>query len=66
MDYIETLPVSLIIKIRGHDKYVLRGQQILRTEISTGPWRIFERADTRPYTILYGATENFTVHVLEA
>ena len=33
-------------------------------EISTGPWKIFDQADTGPYTILYGkingATVNFT------
>ena len=64
MDYIETLPVFLIIEIRGHDKYTLRGQRLFRIEISTGLWRIFEQADTVPYTILYGkiigVTVNFT------
>ena len=62
MDYIETLPVFLIIKIRDHDKYILRGQRLFRAEISTGPWRIFEQADTGPYTILYGKINGTTVN----
>ena len=53
MDYIETLPVFLTIQIRGHGKFVLRGQQLSWMEISTGPWRIFDQADTEPYTMLY-------------
>ena len=64
MDYIENLPVFLIIKIRGHDKYILRGQELFWMEISTEPWRNFDQADTKPYTILYGkingAKANFT------
>ena len=64
MDYIETIPVFLIGKMRGHSKFILRGQQLFWMEISTGPWRIFEQADTGPYTILYGkingAMANFT------
>ena len=64
MDYIETLPLFLILKIRGQRKFILRDQQLFWMEISTGPWRIFDQADTGPYTILYGkingATVNFT------
>ena len=32
-DYIETLPVFLIIKIWGHDKFILQGQQLFWMEI---------------------------------
>ena len=63
-DYIDILPVFFIVKIWGHNKFILRGQQLFWMEISTGPWRIFDQADTGPYTILYrkinGAMVNFT------
>ena len=64
MDYIETLPVFLIVKKRGHSKSILRGQQLFWMEISTELCRIFDQADTGPHIILYGeingATVNFT------
>ena len=54
MDYIETLPVFLIVKIRGHSKFIIRGQQLIWMEISTGPCIIFDQAGTGSYTFVYG------------
>ena len=62
IDYIQTLRVLLIIKIRGHDKFILRGQQLFRMKVSTGPWRIFEQAVTGRCTTLYGKINGATVN----
>ena len=58
MDYIETLPVFLIVNsCYGANNY-------FAWRFQRGPWRILDKADTGPYTILYrkinGATVIFT------
>ena len=60
MDYIKTLPVFLLVEIRSHGKYLLKDQKVFWMEISTGPWRIFDHANTGPYTILYGKIKGVT------
>ena len=64
-DYIETLPVFLKIELWGQGKFILLCQQRFWMEISTGPLRYFDHANTGPYTILYGkinrAKANITI-----
>ena len=60
IDYIETLWVFLIIKIRGHEKFILRGQQLFRMKISTGPRIILDYSDTGPHIIFRGSFNGAT------
>ena len=49
MDYIQSLPVFLVVKIRGYRKYQIWGQNLFQLEISTGKifgeWRNFHQVD---------------------